>query len=194
MKKLDQLTTADFAGALHYSLKKNLPVSRLTETTEPIPDEEVPLDKLFTQIIFDGLNSIGGKPRPAKVLIAGAGPAGLASAYELKRAGLDVVLFEASNRVGGRVKTIRSPFTPSLHGEGGAMRLPANHVLVRSYLKHFHLEGELEHFEQDNKLIYLSAYGTPLTYEQFDTLLVKEDPKLLACFPRSSARGKGQDH
>lgn len=183
MKSLRSITTADFASSLHYALEKVIPTTRQGLTAVEIPDEEVPLDKLFTQIITTGLSSISGAPKPAKVLIAGAGPAGLAAAYELKRAGLQVVLFEASHRVGGRVKTIRSPFTANLHGEGGAMRLPANHKLVRTYLKQFGLENQLERFEQDNKLIYLSAYGKTITYEEFNTLLTQKDPELLRCFP-----------
>jgi monoamine oxidase len=192
MKALDQLTTEDFASQLHHGLKKLLPLTPLTETNDEIPDEEVPLDELFSKIITDGLSSINGKPREAKVLIAGCGPAGLAAGYELKRCGMTVSLFEASNRVGGRVKTIRAPFTPNLHGEGGAMRLPANHVLVRTYLKHFGLEDQLEKFEQDNKLIYLSTYGETLTYSQFDTLLKNRDEKLLKCFPGLLEEEKGK--
>jgi monoamine oxidase len=192
MKSLEQITTADFAASLHYGLKKTLPISRLTATEETIPDEEVPLDKLFTQIITEGLASISGAPAPAKVLVAGAGPAGLAAAYELKRAGMQVALFESSHRVGGRVKTIRAPFTPNLHGEGGAMRLPKNHVLVRTYLSQFGLDRQLEDFEQDNKLIYLSTYGETITYDEFNTLLKAQDARLLACFPNLHPQEKGK--
>jgi monoamine oxidase len=192
MKHLNQITPEDFASQLHYGLKKLLPVTPLTETNEEIPDEEVPLDELFTKIINEGISSMSGKPKKAKILIAGCGPAGLAAGYELKRSGMEVLLFEASNRVGGRVKTIRAPFSPNLHGEGGAMRLPANHVLVRTYLKHFKLTDQLEKFEQDNKLIYLSTYGKILTYNQFDALLKKKDNKLLKCFPGLLENEKGK--
>ncbi len=41
-----------------------------------------------------------------KVAIVGAGLAGLATAYGLEQAGHDVHIFEASNQVGGRMKTI----------------------------------------------------------------------------------------
>ncbi len=43
---------------------------------------------------------------PRRIVIIGAGPAGLAAGYELKRVGHDVVLLEMQHRVGGRVKTI----------------------------------------------------------------------------------------
>ena len=40
-----------------------------------------------------------------RVLIIGAGLAGLSCAYELKQAGFDVILLEARTRPGGRVRT-----------------------------------------------------------------------------------------
>ena len=44
-----------------------------------------------------------GSGNGRKVAILGAGMAGLVSAYELKRAGWDVQVIEARERVGGRV-------------------------------------------------------------------------------------------
>ncbi|WDU81978.1 FAD-dependent oxidoreductase [Caloramator sp. Dgby_cultured_2] len=40
-----------------------------------------------------------------KVAIIGAGLSGLCAAYELNKIGCDITIFEASNRIGGRVKT-----------------------------------------------------------------------------------------
>ena len=42
---------------------------------------------------------------PKKVIIMGAGMAGLAAGFELQRAGHDVEILEMTQRVGGRVKT-----------------------------------------------------------------------------------------
>ena len=41
-----------------------------------------------------------------KVVIIGAGPAGLSAAYELTKAGVDVTIYEASGEVGGMCKSI----------------------------------------------------------------------------------------
>ena len=43
--------------------------------------------------------------RSAPVVVVGAGLAGLACAQRLSRAGIDVVVYEASDAVGGRVRT-----------------------------------------------------------------------------------------
>ena len=46
----------------------------------------------------------------ARVVVLGAGLAGLAAAWNLMSEGYDVLVFEAQDIPGGRVKTIREPF------------------------------------------------------------------------------------
>jgi monoamine oxidase len=58
----------------------------------------------------------GSRPR---VVVIGAGFAGLSCAYQLNRAGADVQVLEARNRVGGRVFTLDS-FLPGKVIEAGA--------------------------------------------------------------------------
>ena len=77
-----------------------------------------------------------------KVLILGAGMAGLVAAYELSKLGHDVTLLEARTRPGGRVLTLREPFSDGLFAEAGAARIPANHELTLKYIKEFNLELE----------------------------------------------------
>lgn len=78
-------------------------------------------------------------PRPKKVIIVGAGIAGLVAAYELLRAGHDPLILEAQQRVGGRVYTMREPFAPGLYAEAGAMRIPKAHSLTMAYVDRFNL-------------------------------------------------------
>lgn len=60
-----------------------------------------------------------GKPR--KVIVVGAGLAGLSAAWELTQAGHEVTVLEASQRPGGRVHTLREPFSDGLTAEAGGM-------------------------------------------------------------------------
>ncbi|MET9863815.1 FAD-dependent oxidoreductase [Streptomyces smyrnaeus] len=58
---------------------------------------------------------------PRKVIVVGAGLAGLAIAYELARHGSQVTVLEATDRPGGRAYTLREPFADGLYAEAGAM-------------------------------------------------------------------------
>jgi monoamine oxidase len=78
-----------------------------------------------------------------KVIIVGAGLAGLSAAYELRRAGHDVTVLEAQARAGGRVFTLRAPFSDNLYAEAGAMFIPDTHDLTLHYIKEFDLPLDL---------------------------------------------------
>ncbi|HTQ79403.1 MAG TPA: NAD(P)/FAD-dependent oxidoreductase [Thermoanaerobaculia bacterium] len=62
-----------------------------------------------------------------KVIVVGAGLAGLAAAWELTQAGRDVTVLEAQTRAGGRVQTLREPFADGLYAEAGAMTVHDTH-------------------------------------------------------------------
>jgi monoamine oxidase len=70
-----------------------------------------------------------------RVVILGAGLAGLSAAYQLTQAGHDVTILEARTRPGGRVHTLREPFADGLHAEAGAMFIPQSHDLVMQYVR-----------------------------------------------------------
>jgi monoamine oxidase len=80
---------------------------------------------------------IPGKPR--KVIVIGAGMAGLVAAYELTKLGHDVTVLEGQHRVGGRVLTLREPWADDLYVEAGAARIPDNHATTLHYVKEFAL-------------------------------------------------------
>lgn len=76
---------------------------------------------------------------PRKVIVVGAGLAGLAAAYELNKLGHDVTVLEAQDRAGGRVLTIRG-FDEGLYGEAGAARISYEHDITYKYIKEFGLD------------------------------------------------------
>jgi monoamine oxidase len=100
-----------------------------------------------------------------KVLILGAGIAGLVAAYELKKAGHTPVILEAQNRLGGRILTLRAPFAEGLHAEAGAMRIPQTHDLTLHYCRHFGLE--LYPFTMGNPKAYIYLNGKKLRAEEY---------------------------
>src|SRR4051794_678030 len=57
----------------------------------------------------------GSPRRRQSVVVVGAGLAGLVAAHELERAGFRVTVLEARSRVGGRVHTLRRPFSGGQH-------------------------------------------------------------------------------
>ena len=74
-----------------------------------------------------------------RVVVIGAGFSGLAAAYELSRAGYDVTVAEARNRVGGRVISF-SDLVPGKNVEGGGELIGSNHPAWVGYAKQFGLE------------------------------------------------------
>src|ERR1051325_11560400 len=71
--------------------------------------------------------------RSKRVIVVGAGLAGLTAAYELSRAGHDVTILEARNRAGGRVFTVRE-FADGLVAEGGAEFIDDVHDYALKYV------------------------------------------------------------
>src|SRR6266849_9542205 len=80
-------------------------------------------------------------PGPARqVVVLGAGLAGLAAAYELKKAGYAVTVIEARTRPGGRVLTYRDPFADGLYAEMGAEYVDATDEYDHRFCKELGLK------------------------------------------------------
>lgn len=120
---------------------------------------------------------------PQRVVIVGAGMAGLVAAYELQRAGHDPVVLEAQQRVGGRVSTLRDPFTEGLYAEAGAMRLPRAHRLTMAYVDKFGLTTAPFTMGNPNGFYYL--HGKKLRAKDADL-----DPDTLGFEVADHERGK----
>ncbi|MEW6179775.1 MAG: flavin monoamine oxidase family protein [Chloroflexota bacterium] len=108
----------------------------------------------FLQSIKDGLPKTS---KSRKIIIAGAGLAGLVAGYELKKAGYEVLILEARNRVGGRIFTLSHPFSDGLFSEAGAMRIPKKHLLTLAYIEKFGLKTASFTNYNPNAYIYING-------------------------------------
>src|SRR5688572_18603302 len=123
--------------------------------TTPTPFE-------IRRLLGEGLPPATG---PTSVAIIGAGMAGLTAAHELLHAGYTVTLLEAQNRVGGRVFTMREPFTEGLYGEAGAMRIPRAHDLTQHYVAKFGLPTKP--FTMGNPKAWVMLHGQKVRLGEF---------------------------
>lgn len=96
-----------------------------------------------------------------KILILGAGIAGLTAAYELQRGGFEVVVLEAQDRIGGRNRTVRRgnkiievdkdgkrteqtcQFAPDQYLNAGPGRIPYHHTTVIDYCRRLKVPLEI---------------------------------------------------
>jgi monoamine oxidase len=69
--------------------------------------------------------------RGERVVVIGAGIAGLSCAYRLRQAGIAVRVFEAQNRVGGRVSSLRGHFDDGQVAELGGELIDTGHAHLR---------------------------------------------------------------
>jgi monoamine oxidase len=89
-------------------------------------------------LISDRIGFAMPQGKAGRVVVIGAGFSGLAAAYELTRAGYDVTVVEARNRVGGRVISF-SDMVPGKNVEGGGELIGSNHPTWMGYGKQFKL-------------------------------------------------------
>ena len=100
---------------------------------------------------------------PKKVIVVGAGMAGLTAAFELMQAGHDVTVLEARMRPGGRVYTIRDPFADHLYAEAGAVDFGSAYTHLLHYIRLFDLPIAEQHHTDTKTVVYARGrrYLTP---------------------------------
>lgn len=130
-------------------------------------------NKLTTEqmlrIIKEGLSK---SQAPKNIIIVGAGLAGLVSASLLKDAGHKVKILEANNRIGGRVLTLRAPFSKGLYFNAGPMRIPDVQTLTLGYINKFRLPMNEFINRTPMDIIYTNGIRTRLhTFEQNPSVL-----------------------
>jgi len=75
-----------------------------------------------------------------KVLVVGAGIAGLTAAYRLRQAGVPVDVIEARNRVGGRIRSLANAAGTGVTVELGGEFIDTDHTKLRSLAQELGLE------------------------------------------------------
>ena len=111
-----------------------------------------------------GRASAAGGPR---IAIVGAGLAGLTCAHRLRQAGYDATVYEASDRVGGRVWSVRNEFGPGLVAEHGGELIDTGHLEIRQLCRELGLG--LDNLLQAEKAGTEALYwfdGAPYTVAQ----------------------------
>ncbi|MBW4502025.1 MAG: FAD-dependent oxidoreductase [Scytonema hyalinum WJT4-NPBG1] len=92
-----------------------------------------------------------------KVLVVGAGIAGLVAAYRLSQAGVPVDIIEARNRVGGRIYTLQNVAGTSIPVDLGGEFIDTNHTTLRSLAQELGLQiADL--YTADKDLIQGTSY------------------------------------
>jgi monoamine oxidase len=131
---------------------------------------------------FNGPPNLSGARKGAKVLVLGAGLAGMVAAYELSKAGYDVKILEYQSRAGGRNwslyggdtytelggATQKIGFAPGNYLNPGPWRIPHHHRTLLHYCKAFGVQ--LEPFIQFNHNAYVHSTdafgGKPKRYRE----------------------------
>ena len=90
-----------------------------------------------------------------KVAVIGAGDAGLAAAFELRKIGCNITLFEASQRIGGRVSTYYFDRNKKHYGELGPMSIPVSHETTWHYINLFKINTSPFVNHNDNAVFYV---------------------------------------
>jgi monoamine oxidase len=94
---------------------------------------------------------------PPRIVIVGAGMAGLNALHTFKKAGLDATVYEASGRTGGRILTVKGAMGEGTFTEFGGEFIDTNHEDMWALAKEFNLE----------LLDYAQASEEKLTKESF---------------------------
>jgi monoamine oxidase len=137
---------------------------------------------LGTTAVAEPLVLERGTRHGTKVIVLGAGMAGLSAAYELGKAGYDCVVLEARDRVGGRNWTLRPgdrldmtdgsrqicDFDEGLYWNAGPARLPSHHQAVLGYCRELGIALEVEVNTNRGALLHNPAAneGQPIELRQ----------------------------
>ncbi len=102
-----------------------------------------------------------------RIVVVGAGLAGLTCAYRLKQAGYVAQVYEAADRVGGRCWTIRDAFADGQIAEHGGELIDQGHNRIRNLAQELGLAlDNLLRAEANGTELLASFDGKPYTYAE----------------------------
>ena len=101
----------------------------------------------------------------ARVVVVGAGLAGLTCAYRLKQSGIIATVYEANTRLGGRCWTRRGDFDQGKIAEHGGELIDQGHTAIRHLAQELGLQlDNLLRAEPNGSTIFLHFDGVPYFY------------------------------
>jgi monoamine oxidase len=102
-----------------------------------------------------------------RIVIVGAGLAGLTCAYRLKQAGVTAKVYEAAGRIGGRCWTRRGDFAAGQIAEHGGELIDQGHTQIRQLAQHLGLRlDNLHRAEPNDSEPFYFFDGAPYTYAE----------------------------
>ena len=102
-----------------------------------------------------------------KIVVVGAGLAGLSAAYTLKKAGHRAEVHEASDRIGGRCWTMRGAFADAQIAEHGGELIDQSHSHIRNLAQELGLKlDNLLRAEQNGTELVAWFDGAPYHFDQ----------------------------
>ena len=156
-----------------------------------------------------GLAAFGRLAAPARgsaaprIVVVGAGLAGLSAAYELRNAGYAAEIHEASGRVGGRCWTLRGAFANGQIGERGGEFIDQGHTHIRHLAQELGLKlDNLPQAEQNGTELLGWFDGAPYRSDEMSNDIKASWQKIHAdqsaasyptTFESSTARGRQLD-
>ena len=153
------------------------PVERgLLQAAPPPPATFVDTPAMdYAKWLDNAPNGIAAVQTPGSRLVAvvGSGAAGLSAAFELLRCGVNVMVYEATNRIGGRLFS-----SPSSTGDGnlfemGAMRFSPSEAVLHHYADVFNTTGPVRVVfdpaafpDPGQNLTYVAFQGKTYVYDK----------------------------
>jgi monoamine oxidase len=136
-----------------------------------------------------GPPALTGSGKGKKVLILGAGLAGMTAAFELEKLGYDCRIIEARAFAGGRCQTARNGFTirelggepqtcdfdEGLYINHGPWRIPYSHQSTLHYTRQFEVPLEIMVNDNDTAFIYTGGGAWPLAGRRVRQVEIKAD-------------------